>query len=489
MAGLPGTSITRRSQPTVPGVPTDTGQTFVVGFAEKGAANTATRIDDLTAYETIFGESLSGVATTAHSAVELLFGEGAGTVYFSRVVGPTPVVATVTLEDAGTADVLRIDAVSPGAWGNDLSVDVDVDGTDFTLTIYLDDVQVEQFADLADNAAAVAALATSDYVRAVQLGANDPAATGSAQDLTSGTDDNGNATDTEWAAALAAFDIELGPGQVIAPGRTTATAHAQLLAHAKDNNRTALLDAANGASKSTLIAQGATTAALTDARYGGTFATWVNIGQRVAGVDRPVPGSVFAAGVIARSDQVNDAGVWPIGDKGAGRAMPGNGMAAYATSATSEFSAADREDLTNAGINLTLDDASGLRLYGFRSASTDEAWSNLGHQRLFMSIQAQAERIAEGFVGERITADTVSRWHQALEGMLYPLYTSGALFGGFTAPSWDQSFRVVTAAPVNTDATAEARELNAELYIRMSESAELVAVIATKVPVTSPVAA
>lgn len=489
MAGRPGVRVLRRAQRAVPGVPTDTGQTFIVGFAEKGPANTAVQVNDLTDFEDTFGESLTGLSTTLHSAVETVFGEGGGTVYVSRVVGPTPVVATRTLQDGSANNVLRVDAVSPGSWGNDLSVDVDVDGSTFDLTVFLDGEEVESFTGLADNAAAVAALATSDYVRATQLGAGDPAATGSPQALASGDDDAGDATDAEWLAALDAFSSELGPGQVLAPGRTTTAAHAQLLEHAEDHNRTALLDAANGASKATLLALAAATGALTASKFSGLFATWVNIGQRVAGVDRAVPGSAFAAGLIARNDQVNDAGVWPIGDKGQGRSYPGNGLAAYAVSATSEFSDSDRADLYDAGVNLTLDDPNGLRLYGFRSLTADTAWQNLGHQRLFMSIQAQAQRIAEGFVGERITAETVTRFHQSLEGLLYPLYVSGALFGGFTDPSWDQSYRVVTAAPVNTEETAAARELNAELYVRASESAELVVIVVTKVPVTSPVAA
>jgi phage tail sheath protein FI len=482
------TIVRRQAQRAVPGIPTDTGQTFMVGFTEWGPANTATQVTDPADFEDQFGGG-DGVYATLHSAVELAFGEGAGTVYVSRAVGPTPVVATLTLQAAGAVDALRVDAVSPGAWGNDISVAVtNVADGEFDLEVSYLDVLVETFADNATTAALAAALATSDYVRGTVLNAADLVAVADTN-LTLGDDDNGNATDTEWEAALDAFSAELGPGQILAPGRTTTAAHQLLLDHAAAHNRTALLDAAEGASKATLLALAAATGAVVNAEYGGLFPTWVTIPQRTAGVDREVPGSAFVAGLIARSDAVYDAGVWPVGTKGSNRSAPGNGLAAYALSATAEFSEADRLDLEAEGVNITIDDPAGLRLYNFRSISTDPLWSNLAQQRLFMGVQAEAQRIAEGFVGERIIPATVTRFHQALEGYLYSLYQSGALFGGLTDPTWDQALRVVTAAPVNTDATAADRELNAELYIRPSENAELVVIVATKVPVSSPVAA
>lgn len=482
------TIVRRQAQRAVPGIPTDTGQTFMVGFTEWGAANTAIQVTDMADFEDKFGGG-DGVYATLHSAVELAFGEGAATVYISRVVGPAPVVATITLDAAGSVDALRVDAVSPGAWGNDISVAVtNVSGGEFDLEVsYLDEL-VEAYRDNLTTAALAAALATSDYVRGTVLNSADLVAAGDAN-LTLGDDDNDSATDTQWEDALDAFSSELGPGQVLSPGRTTTAAHQLLLDHAAEHNRTALLDATEGASKATLLALAAATGAVDNAEYGGLFPTWVTIPQRVAGVDREVPGSAFVAGLIARSDAVYDAGVWPVGTKGSNRSAPGNGLAAYALAATAEFSEADRLDLEAVGVNITIDDPAGLRLYNFRSISADTIWENLGHQRLFMGVQAQAQKIAEGFVGERIVPSTVTRFHQALEGYLYSLYASGALFGGLTDPSWDQALRVVTASPVNTDETAAARELNAELYLRPSENAELVVIVATKVPVSSPVAA
>lgn len=482
------TIVRRQAQRAVPGIPTDTGQTFMVGFTEYGPANTATKVDDLADFEATFGDG-DGVYATLHAAVELAFGEGAGTVYISRVVGPDPVLATITLQASGAVDALRVDAVSAGAWGNDVSVAVtNVADGEFDLEVsYLDEL-VETYADNATTAALAAALAFSDYIRGTVLNAADLVAAADAN-LTLGDDDNASATDDEWEAALDAFSSELGPGQVLAPGRTTTAAHQLLLDHAEENNRTALLDAAEGASKSTLLALAAATGALTSSKYGGLFPTWVTIGQRVIGVDREVPGSAFVAGLIARSDSVYDANTWPIGSKGQNRSAPGNGIAAYALAATSEFSEDDRLDLEEAGVNITIDDPAGLRLYNFRSLTDDSAWENLAHQRLVMAIQAQAQRIAEGFVGEKITGATVTRFHQALNGLLQGYYASGALYGGLVEPSWDQAYRVVTAAPVNTDETAQDRELNAELYIRASEHAELIVTVITKVPVSAPVAA
>lgn len=485
MGGRPGTSFVRQAQRAVPGIPTDVGQTFLVGFAKRGPVGAAVRVDDLDGFEDTYGDGIGGVYPTLHSSVELVFGEGGGTVYVSRVAGPAKAKATLTLDIAGAVAGLRVDALDEGAWGNDVSVANTLDAGASTLVVsYLGQV-VETYSGLADTAATAVALATSDYVRGTQLAAGD-LVTVADTDLAGGTDDTASATDASWAAALDAFSYELGPGQVLAPGRTTSAAHLQLREHTAARNRVPLLGAPNAASKASLLGLAAATAAHA-APWGGIFGFGVALGQRVAGVDRVVPGEAFAAGLIARSDQLNDPNTWPIGTKGQRRSYPGNGLAAYARAATVEFSDDDRSDLTAAGVNVALDDANGLRLYGFRATTSGVAWQNLGHQRLYMAIQAQSDRIAEGFVGEQITAAVVARWHQALEGVLYGYYQSGALFGGFVEPSADQAYRVVTAAPVNTADTAAARELNARSYVRASEHAELVMHISSKVPVTSPV--
>lgn len=283
-------------------------------------------------------------------------------------------------------------------------------------------------------------------------------------------DDATAPTDAEWAAALALFPRTLGPGQVAAPGRTTATGYTQLLDHAAANNRTALLDPDFEDDKAALLALAALAEDYVDAPRGGLFAQWLQVPQRVAGVDRFVPPSAVVAGLAARLP--GEENRQPIGDRGRPR---------FATAAAGTFTDADHNDLFDGGINVFLDDELGLRLNGFRSVTTDDDWFDLAHNRLFMAVEARAEVIKQQFIGERITLAEIARFSGGLEGDLLEIYGSGALYGA-TA---DEAFAVVTGEPVNTDATAAAREISAETYLRAAEHVLLARTIAVKVPVTT----
>lgn len=479
MAGRPGVIFTRRARRVAPGISTDTGQAFFVGFAEKGLHTQVHTVHSVDDYEDALGGG-DGVNAALYDAVETFFGEGGAVAHVGRVVGLTPVVAKTTVQDGSAVNTIRFEARSVGAWGNYASGGYRVtvaagSSSGKKVTVTLGGTVVETHDNLATVAAIVTAVNAGDHLTAVNLasGSGDPLPANGPSNLTTGTDDNGTATDAEWATALALFSIELGPGQVLAPGRTTAVAHGQLLDHAGANNRSALLDVSSDASKTTLTAAADAAAALTNAERGMLVGTWLNIPQATAGVNRSVPGSAFAAGVIARHDGTESRD-WPIGRYG---------VAQWALSAVSEFSDADREDLTDVGVNVVLDDPNGLRLYGFRSVSTNEQWRNFAHQRLMMEVEANALALGEQYVGSRITPATIDSFGGAIEGYLQGLYVDGALVGD-TA---EEAYRVDVDS-VNTDETAEAGELHAAVYLRASEHAELVRIVATKVPVTSSVA-
>jgi len=57
-------------------------------------------------------------------AMDCFYKEGGNQAYIARVVGPAPVVATVTLKDGTNNPTLQVNANSPGAWGNNLRVAV-----------------------------------------------------------------------------------------------------------------------------------------------------------------------------------------------------------------------------------------------------------------------------------------------------------------------------------------------------------------------------
>lgn len=475
----PGTLFQRQALRAVPGFPTDTGQAFFVGFAEKGPT-TPVKISTPAEFEDVFGGS-SGVAAVLADSAETFFGERGATLHVCRVVGPTPVAASVTLQDSLAVATLTFTADSVGVWANGATGGLDVVvGAGTTagkkVQITLDDVVVEEADNLETVAEILAAFGNSSYVIVTDeaSGSADPLPANGTFPLAGGTDDNTNATDAEWQAALDAFDYILGPGQVAAPGRTSSTAHTQLLTHAADRNRTALLDGEFEATKLELVNAAAAVEDLVDAQRGGLWSTWLQIPQAVAGVNRYVPPSAALAGLIAATDARVNPGQQPIAEEGRFQ---------YVTAAVSTFGDADRTDLYEAGVNVVLDDPLGLRNYGFRSVTTDDRWRDLSHNRIFMEVEAQSKAQDEFFVGDKINARTIGEFNSAKKSLCRPIFDRGDLFGDTS----EEAFRVETGPTVNTPATIAARDLRAEVYLRVAESTELVRTVVTKVPVTTTV--
>src|SRR5262249_15597235 len=112
---------------------------------------------------------------------------------------------------------------------------------------------VETSPDLTTQADAVNWATGSSHYITLTIGAstNVPAVAAAAA-LATGADDRTNITDTQWLNALNLFTPDLGPGQVMAPGRTSDIGHTQLADHAKNYNRVALLDLPDTALKGTL---------------------------------------------------------------------------------------------------------------------------------------------------------------------------------------------------------------------------------------------
>ena len=132
-----------------------------------------------------------------------------------RVLGTGAVTATRVLDNAAGDDALRVSAPNPGVWGNDLSVDVTAATTGrFNITVTLDGVQVDRFADLSmeagDRRYAPDIINRSAYLVAEAMGstatgANSALVVQAATALTTGA--NGEApTDVQINAAQAELD-------------------------------------------------------------------------------------------------------------------------------------------------------------------------------------------------------------------------------------------------------------------------------------------
>lgn len=480
----PGVEITSKAARAARGEPTATGPWFVTGLSEKGLVDEATHVRSLDEFVRHFGDRVA--YGQLYDALDVFFSEGGADAYVSRVVGAAAAKAEVTFNDGAAAPALTIEALSEGEWANGaaegLSAEIDnVAGGTFDVVIYLDGNEVERFAALADTTAAVAALASSDYVRGVDPGAvGDPAAAGPTN-LAGGADDRASIVEADWTAALALFGKDLGPGQVSAPGRTTADAHTALITHARNNNRTAYLDTADGASKATMLAAAAAQEDVVGAEYAGIFGGWVKVPGLTSGTTRSVPPSAFAAGLTARLDAAaGTSGRAPAGDQGAAN------YALDVTTPAGGLTDDDYEDLNDANVNMIRAFRNrGVQLYGFRSVTSDDDWRQLTSTRLRVSLTARLEAIALGYVFRTVDAkgQLLGEFNGSLAGECMNDYRAGALFGDDP----EDAFRVDTSDAINTEETLADGEIRAGVYARFSPFAELVRIDIVKVPVTGRV--
>lgn len=487
MTNRPGTSISITSATPPRQAPTDTSTFFCAGITEKGSHTAAVKVTSMAQFESLFGERVSQGAVW--DAMDTFFREGGSQAYIGRVVGPTPVYASAKIFDqSGSVDpgdvALVATATSVGTWANELNVVVDYDSGAFTLTVtHETDGTLETSPSLADRDEAIAWAADSDYI-SLALGASNEDPRDGTYSLASGTDDYASATDATWEAALNLFTADLGPGQVAAPGRTTTQGHTDIMEHAENFNRIALLDGADTATVATHTAEAATLRALgTEARTAMYLAPWLEVPGVLPGTTRTVAPSGTVAGIMARNDQAGKGQNEPSANE--------LGQSRFASDVSQvNWTDDERNTLNDAGVNVIRNMFEGVRLYGYRTLvdplGADADYLNAANMRLLMAIKAQADLIAERYVLRQIDGRgiLIAQFGGDLRGMLLPYYSAGSLYG--STP--DEAFVVDVGPAVNTEETIADGELHAVVGVRMAPFAELVVIDIVKVPVSEAIA-
>jgi len=481
----PGVNLFDRESAPPIALPTSTNTIFMVGVTEKGPLAPVSS-KNFTDWVKNHGARTASTQLASDSA-EFLFKEGAKEIITSRVVGPGAVAASVNIMDtAGTpAIVFTVEAKGPGAYGNDLNVvvrtnvqDPNIPAGSFRFRIVRDDgtTILEESPDLLDKAAALFWMEnTSSWIKFKTDGPSslDPAANTYA--LAGGNDDVASITDTQWANSIALFGQDLGTGILIAPGRTTDNGHDQIADHGEAFNRVAFGDAPDTATEATVIAS----AVGRRSRNMGIFWPWHRVPGLTSGSYRVIPPSVIAAGLAARSDSLGNSPNTPAaGDNGVSRTSLG--LTQVVTDAT-------HANLNAAGINVFRKRFNQIRLMGWRttvSEATDPKWVNLGNARLTAAIKNGAWLVGERFLFREIDGKglLVGEWIGALTGeVLMPFWLAGSLYGD----SPEEAFRVDGSG--NTDETAQARQLLAELIVVESEFGEEINVGISKQLITEGV--
>ena len=446
-AVAPGVDVRTRADLTPTGTSGDTGRLFAAGVTVRGPLE-PTVVRGVSDFEGRFG-GRTNYATLA-DPLRAFFSNGGAEAIIARVVGPAAEAASATV-----VDEITYTAVEPGESGNDLSVVVEDEGA--TLRVLDDGDEVERFGGLESIADAVAALQASRYIRGEDESTDGTGMLSEGtEELSGGDDDRANISSTEWSEALDRFGAEWGPGQVAAPGYSEVDA--DLVTHAEERNRIALLAPDEGASVGDLDTLGEQTS-----DRAALVGYWVRM--RLGGRLRSVPGTMPVAGRIARRDAgVDTAHLAAAGD-------PNGALDGVVELIQADVDDDDRDRLTGDGVNLAVERPGGRVLnYGWRTAAgQDSPFRDLAVARYRMALEARVAQVAERFLFKGLTPSMIARFGSQIRGILLDDFNAGALFG----ESPDEAF-AVDVDDVNTADTIAAQELRAAVAVTPTPTAERV---------------
>lgn len=465
---------------------------FVTGITERGPIDRPVLIRSLAEYEYHFGPRVTYGAL--HDDLASYFGEGGGRAYVGRVVGPAATEASrVLLDRAGAPlNTLRIDAIDPGAWGLGITYEVrnGVAANTFDLILrYGDETETyegltspQDAADKVNGASRWVTLTNLGSVTAAPL--NNPAVIAAIALNVGGTDDRAAVVAATYVtAADALFPRSLGAGAIAVPGQASSAVGALLIGHAADTEREALLTTA--IAQSNAQAQAASDAikgAGGGQDRGGLFWPWVKI-PAGGGATRTVAPSGYVAAARARAHEAS------------GPQRPGAGAishARYVVDVETAVTSDQGDALDAANVNVIRRIAGGIRVYGWRSLSTDRAnWYWLTYRAVLNDIVHAGYEALEDYVLRDIDSSNhlFRNLHGDLVGIVQPMATAGALYAmrhAETGDELDPGWSVDTGAEVNTPQTIGAGQIRAAIGARPSPVGDLVILTVSKAAFAAP---
>lgn len=509
MANPPGVNVTVTAASSSPQTNPATATWFVTGLAAGGPAGVAVPVNSIQDFNTYFGTYTNGGVTgrtstsaTLYDSLDVYFREGGVRTYVSRVLSSSAGAADCVIETDGDT-FLTLTAVSGGTWANSdntspagLIVTTNASGNGgYSISVTYNGEKIGATSPTlftaSDAVAWISSLATPGVLFTASAGVS-TVVPGATTNYFTGGSDGSSIAESDWTDALDAFNVDLGAGQVSAPGHTTSVGWQKLADHAASFNRVAILDAVDGADVAALTNSTTGSASIqtgganpaADSSYAAIFGPWVKTPgvastqpNTIAPVfTRLVPPSAYVAANCAANDLTNDANVSAAGIQ--------NGSSPYALDVTTTYSAADRATLNAAGVNLLRNINGTVATYGFRSLATDSNWVALNNVRFRMQIVNNFNSVGEQFVFAEIDGkgQIFARFAGALSAVCQQYWIRNSLYGA--TPT--QAFGVNVGPQVNTPATIAAGQLNAQVNLRMSPQAEQVSITVTKYLVTAP---
>jgi hypothetical protein len=495
----PAVNITTAASPIPRSSPTDTGVAYVVGMSTQGPSRLLTGADKVTSLNdwiTRYGGGSLANARLSYSVdydwIDTFFREGGNALYYGRVVGPTPVYASINL--AGTGTTLVVTADEYGSYFNQFKIKVingPVGGSGTRVVqLFQNDgtTLIDQTAEVGTQAgfSALKLGVAANVPMTITLGGGSGLPTvASATALSSGTDDRANITQTQVNAALANLFTDLGPGQVSSPNWQTSTAHLALLGHAATYGRFALCDPVDTTTLSTVTTNAAALKGSANGSYGALYHPWVQIPSLTTGGSaRSVPPSALVAGKIAQNDPTDTPSQSPAGQWGTAQFAAN----VNTTWARVPAGSSNADTLADAGVNLIVIKNGAVMIYDIWTlAATDDEFQQVGVSRWRMQTVAQIRSEADSEIFARINRNTLTYWKGAAEGILLRQYGDNQLFGDLNNDRPDTAFNVDVDTP-NTATTINAGQMNMNVAARPVKGGRILNISITAVPITAAVA-
>jgi len=485
----------------------ESSQAFFVGLAPRGPVDSATLVQSIADFESIYGEYVA--YSYLHPTVETFFEEGGTQCYVARVVGSGASTGTKVLQDADDDPVLTISANGPGAWSSNIKVTVtNPTSSTFVISVSYDDVIVYSTGTVATVAQAAGRInlssVASRYVSAeVVSGATTIPEPLASTALTAGLDDLASVDDAALIGGLDLFNDAFGTGAVSIPdgetaGRVTGASpytdydgdtkaspeiSNALIAHANEYNRIAIIHAGIDDSVSEAAAKSLTLSTEDGSEHAAMYYPWVDAPTATAGVIRRIPPDGYVAAKRSLAHNQSGAHVPAAGLVSAGRFI--TGVAADINKVTG-----DNLDLNN--INAIRIIQNSVRIYGARALSfDDENFRFITTQEIVNHVVVESQRSLEDLVFGVIDGrDTIfSAITSRLIAILAPMREQGALFQAFDAngKKIDNGYTVRCDAALNPVSQLAGGTVKAKVGVRTSSVGDKIEVDIIKSNLTASV--
>jgi hypothetical protein len=468
-------------------VATSPGQSVAVFIGPNGRGpTTPTLVRSWTEYVARFGGFDNPIPNNyLPYSVYNFFNNGGRMAYIVRAVGTGAVAASVTLDDRQgvPADTLKLDALSPGTWGNGIYIEITNGSaaTLFNVTVYLGGSTagkvVERWADVsmdpsssqyaparinsissgsaylvATDMAPTSVIAYSQRIPAAQA----PTA------LTAGAD-GAAPTTPQTKTAMDQLDVVQDPLLINLPGNQASIPDAITYAEGR-TDCFVIVDPASGLTSAALITFNGTLPATS---FASTYGPWINTSDpssSAPGATRLVPPGGFVLGKIADTDASRGVFKAPAGLQT--RLLSAVGVERM-------FTNAELDALNVAKVNVIKQvPGAGIVIYGARTLSNILNTRYINVRRTLISVATTAKALTQfaafepndSFLWDSITA--------VLGQYLLSFWQSGGLRGN----SPNEAFFVKCDEDNNTQTTIDAGVVNIEIGVATQKPAEFIVI-------------